>query len=978
MEAYLGSMFKKKAQPLFVMACFVIFLFPNILFSQSPSYYQINTEQGLPDNKVYHIYQDKKGFVWLGTEAGLFRYNGVEFISYKNSKQDARALTGMDESAFSGRIYCFNFKKQLFYVENDSLNYLGEVDGYISSICTDLNGNLYIAAKTGVHVYNEKSGTWSKRIYNEKNPASQSARLAPDGSIWFVQDEKLVQISNGRSITYDMPNAGEEVARGEASLCLGNKEVWLFFSFGSHVFRLQNNAFVPYSSPSLSFLMKDRKITQAKFIGKETIWISSFSGQVILNTQTGFAQEWFENYAISSVISDQENTVWFSTLNDGLLCVPDFGLRVWKAGNDKPGPEKVSKIAVKEDWVFYITEQGKYGKINTQTETFQQYSLDEKIDLQSLYIDTNSGHALFSGNNKLFKWGSKGLFTYPNSYPPIKCIQQTENGYLLGTSWGTYITDKSMLEQGTINEDWARVLSADKKKDTYWLASNSGLYNYTILQNREAKLNAQFFPDTQVVSMAVNPLENTLFGLCFDGTLFSVSANYSRKIYGKLPPDMYAKKLLTVNHKLYIASNKGIVVFDYVHQNWFVINKYNGLLTDGVEDIAADAHFLWTGTAAGIQKIPLNYKQETYLPKVYLNSVAINDTRTPVHETIELQYGQSFTIFPEAVAFRSRQNFQFAYRVLPHNANWQFFPANIKSITIPPQPAGKFRLELKVKDYSGKDSENIVELRGLVHAPFWQKTWFILLFLIVLGSGLFTLFQLRIQQLKKTQEREIGRLRLENELNRQQQAALMAQMNPHFVFNVLNSIKTYIYENDKKNAAHYLSRFSDLVRKVLTHSNEVYISIQEELELIENYIRLEAMLIDGDFLFHKQVDETIDQQLMKIPSMLLQPLVENAFKHGLRHKQGKKELRLQILQPQPGQIAISLSDNGIGRAASSNINKENKQASHASFASDAISKRIALLNKSGPYTIHLQTTDLFDDKGISAGTSITLYMNRND
>jgi len=977
MKEIFGIMLDVKTVFLNGLFALALYLCSEPALAQSPSYYKISTEQGLPDNKVYHIYQDRTGLIWLGTEAGLFRYNGVEFISYKNSKQDARALTGMDESAFSGRIYCFNFKKQLFYVEGDSLNYLGEVDGYISSICTGLDGNLYVAAKSGLHVYNEKSGTWLKQIYNEENPATQSARLAPDSSFWFVHDEKVVQNRNGKSITYDLPNLDEAVARGEASLCLGNKDVWLFFSFGAQVFRLQNNQFVPYSSPTLSSLLKDKKVTYVKYIGKETIWISSFSGQIILNTRTGIAQEWFTDFAVSSLISDREHNLWFSTLNDGLLCVPDSGLRVWSSKSDRPGPEKISKLSLLKGWVFYITEQGKYGKINAKNETFMQYSLNEKIDLQSLYADTSSGNIYFSGNNKLLKLGDDGLFTYPNSYPPIKCLLKTNNGFLLGTSWGSYITDHTLKVTGSINEDWARALQIDKKKDCYWLATNSGLYNYTIIQNREAKQNHVYFPDTQVVSIAVHASSPSLFGLCFDGTLFSVEADYSRKVYGKLPSDMYPKKLLIANQQLYMATNKGIVVFNYINRTWFVINKYNGLLTDGVEDIAADAHSLWAGTSAGIQKIPLNYKQETVLPKVFLNSIETNGIRQAVSGKLTLAYGRSFILFPEAMAFRSRQNFRFAYRLLPHDPNWHYFPSNIKSISVPPPPPGKFMLELKVLDYAGRNSENTIQIQGLVKAPFWQQAWFILLCLFALGTCFYFIFQIRIKQLKKKQERELNRLRLENELNRQQQAALKAQMNPHFIFNVLNSIKTYIYENDKKNAAHYLSRFSDLVRKVLTHSNESYISINEELELIENYIQLEAMLLEGDFQFHLNVDESIDRHMVKIPSMVLQPLVENAFKHGLRHREGKKELWLHI-QSEPGNVKITLTDNGIGRKASGAINGENKQSNHHSFASDAIMKRIHLLNTEGRQKVSIDTKDLEDEYGLPTGTSITINIKQND
>src|SRR5690606_16137114 len=118
-----------------------------------------------------------------------------------------------------------------------------------------------------------------------------------------------------------------------------------------------------------------------------------------------------------------------------------------------------------------------------------------------------------------------------------------------------------------------------------------------------------------------------------------------------------------------------------------------------------------------------------------------------------------------------------------------------------------------------------------------------------------------------------------------QQSALKAQMNPHFIFNVLNSIKGYIYENDKKNAALYLSRFSELIRKILEQSSVSNIKLSEEIETLKLYIELEAMLLDNSFSCSISIAPNINPENLYIPAMLIQPLVENALKHGLRHKQ---------------------------------------------------------------------------------------------
>jgi len=235
----------------------------------------------------------------------------------------------------------------------------------------------------------------------------------------------------------------------------------------------------------------------------------------------------------------------------------------------------------------------------------------------------------------------------------------------------------------------------------------------------------------------------------------------------------------------------------------------------------------------------------------------------------------------------------------------------------------------------------------------------------------FGVFRWRLLALRKKQFKELKRLRLENELRLTQQNALKAQMNPHFLFNVLNSIKAYIYENDKKNATRYLSDFSSLVRKVLEFSTQKSVSLEQELELLRLYIDLEAMLLQSDFECTILVDENIDGSGTRIPALLLQPYVENAFKHGLRHKTGPKRLTILVsLSEVDGVLMIEISDNGIGRKASTLLNTQHRM-DHQSFASAAIEKRIQLLNFEKKDVVGIEIRDNFEG-AVPSGTTVII------
>jgi LytS/YehU family sensor histidine kinase len=235
-----------------------------------------------------------------------------------------------------------------------------------------------------------------------------------------------------------------------------------------------------------------------------------------------------------------------------------------------------------------------------------------------------------------------------------------------------------------------------------------------------------------------------------------------------------------------------------------------------------------------------------------------------------------------------------------------------------------------------------------------------------LASGI---FRIRLKTLRKKQIKEIQHLRLENELRLTQQSALKAQMNPNFLFNVLNSIKGYIYDNDKKNAAKYLNDFSILVRKVLEMSSHPRVSLKEELDVLELYIRLEAMLMNDDFDYKIIIAENIDENNIQIPALLLQPYIENAFKHGIRHKIGKKTLTLECNFFEEI-LSIRILDNGIGREESRKINEKNTNK-FSSFATNALNQRLKLLNMKKPDVVGVEIRDIFNkETNTPAGTEV--------
>lgn len=204
-----------------------------------------------------------------------------------------------------------------------------------------------------------------------------------------------------------------------------------------------------------------------------------------------------------------------------------------------------------------------------------------------------------------------------------------------------------------------------------------------------------------------------------------------------------------------------------------------------------------------------------------------------------------------------------------------------------------------------------------------------------------------------------------------EQNMLRSQMNPHFLFNSLNSIKLYIINNDKKNAVHYLNKFSKLVRRILEGSSLKEISLAEELETAALYLNIENIRFSDEIKFKMVIAEDIDPEQVKIPSLVLQPFLENAIWHGLSSKEGEKKIWLNIYNLDSYHIAISIIDNGVGRNASERI-KKNRVLKRKSVGINITTERLANFSKDYQNDFQVAIQDLTDSEGIATGTKITL------
>lgn len=239
--------------------------------------------------------------------------------------------------------------------------------------------------------------------------------------------------------------------------------------------------------------------------------------------------------------------------------------------------------------------------------------------------------------------------------------------------------------------------------------------------------------------------------------------------------------------------------------------------------------------------------------------------------------------------------------------------------------------------------------------------------LIIIGISLILLIGILYILYRQSQ------LNADKKLLTLEQSMLRSQMNPHFLFNSLNSIKLYIINNEKKNAVHYLNKFSKLVRKILEASSQREITLAEELETVELYMNIENIRFSNEINFNVHIKDDIDPHNIKIPSLILQPFLENALWHGLSSKDGLKNIDLEVKKGKSGFIEIVITDNGVGRDAAEKI-KDSKLLKRKSVGIDITKERLANFSRDYENFFHVDIIDKFDDNTNPIGTQIVIYI----
>jgi hypothetical protein len=434
-----------------------------------------------------------------------------------------------------------------------------------------------------------------------------------------------------------------------------------------------------------------------------------------------------------------------------------------------------------------------------------------------------------------------------------------------------------------------------------------------------------------------------------------------------LPSDVFGSFSPVINNNLWLASRTELTNFNVLTKKIIVYNQSDGLPEQNTssrqinyDSVEGCFYLLFNNDLA---KIPLQKIEQNVGSKndLLIQDLTVNNRHLfqPANG-IRLKPGENnLSIHFTLIDFESA-NYSFAYK-LNNNGPWTILGRE-RNIVLSGLAPGSYTIQLKAMGKPGNEKLN--EFSFSVAPPFWKTTWFKIAISLLLAIFLYYFYRSRIDQIRK--KANLDKLMAQTEMR-----ALHAQMNPHFIFNCLNSIREMILNNENHQASHYLSKFAHLIRITLNNSSKPFISLQDTLDYLQRYLEME-MIRTTHFSYHIHVDKAIQKEEVFLPPMLIQPFIENAIWHGASQN-GMMRVDIRFAQRDNNLLCI-VEDNGIGIKASFE-NKKHDQFKHNSIGISNVKQRIELLNEK--YDLDSKVT--IDDKSElpwydESGTIVTLYL----
>ncbi len=933
-------------------------------------------KDGLCNNYIACIKEDAKHNLWIGTMNGICQYNGVTFKKYK--------LVG-DSAQVS-----------------------------VKSIDFDSKGRKWIATNVGVLLLDDKSVTNISELLKDKKTVITSILVDKQDNVWYGNADGLYKITQNNNsfqkIKYDKSNGFtnnsipciKQDAKG--NLWIGTYGDGAYVYNGSRFYRID-----------LNLELYKQTILDCYFDKRDNVWLATLNhGVAQYNTVSKtFAwiteNEGLSNNHVRSIIQDKSGNYWFGTSGGGVCNYFGKQFTVYDKSSGLGGNFIYSIFRDSKQRLWVGTSDK--GVTLFDSSRFVNYNaLNGFADVKIKTINEDNAGNIYFGTD------GQGVFVFNNEQGLVfNAITELNKKYIRaivkdkdGDLWiatagaGLYklvLKGSPLLINFNVKEGLLHprltALHYDKQ-GRLWYATENNLIGF--IENNKFKKpvfsGKEILPSSSIRCFAEDENGYLWAGTGGDGLLsFPLyQGDLKLKRYdhtnGLTSSNIYLLKFDNFNN-LFVGSETGLdhIYFDAERKPKDIRHYSKGEGFTGIEtcqnSVFKDVDgTIWFGTINGLTKYnPANLvKNEnepvTTITDVKLFNITISQTEYKkfagdwnVISGLELPFDQNNLSFDfTGINFSNPDAVKYQWKLEGSDKDWSPVTAQ-KNVNYSNLGSGNYTFMVKACNEDGVWNKQPVTFKFYISPPFWKSWWFIGIIIISLFATIFSVFKWRVNRIKAKAEEMQKKLQLEKEVVELEQKALRLQMNPHFIFNALNSIQSQIGTDNEQAARYYLAKFSHLMRQILDNSRNTSISLEEEINTLENYLLIEKFCNGDRFDYKITIDDTIEKDYVKIPPMLLQPFIENAIKHGLKYIDNKKGLIEVNFSEKNNLLECSVIDNGIGRVKAEELNKVSKETYHKSTALLVTQERLDLL-KEDENIRSLEIIDLYDTTGSAIGTKV--------
>jgi len=967
----------------------------NPLLAQNFIFNNINTEQGLPGTEVYKVIQDRKGYIWGITDAGVFKYNGTAFktftiedglpgFTFFNLFEDYKGRIWV--SSFDGKVGYFNNDKYYNAACNDSLShYLRFGNRLIYDLYVDHHDTLWLGTSYRMlKVLPENNYATFTEIKNATDSVSriilepESGNLISSNAISENDSLLFTRIKNQQPYQYVTINAKTKPKvypfAADIKFTAFPYIRQTYTPNGDLLYSYQNRIYLVHKDGTQNEKTFNDQIIRLVVDRSKNLWICFAKGGAYLFNNCNLALEprrFFDGITISNVLIDTEDGIWVSSLGSGLFYAPTLMASVF---TDPVLQTKIIGISTIDHAVYAVNQGHQFAMVDSSGKCSTIRQITRPFNSGQLKISQYGDKIFLCGG--ITGWFDKKL----NQIALIKdengeslnaqdmVFGQNDTLYLLNYS-DLYIYHKSKIIRKLKLPARGRVILKTGQSD-FLIGTLNGLYNLTdgkfnSLGNLEEGLKTRInylFADKESRVWVCTKGRGILF---FENQKWHAITDKEG-----LASNLCNSIVEAGNNVFYIGTHKGISRIILNNASNYSVDNYKA--SDGLpaEDVFCMEYFdgkLYAGTQKGMVKINSNqYWHNKVPPPVYISKILLNDTtEIPINNATVFKHNENnFLFYVDVLSFKDPKNVNFRCVLQGKSESTKNVIGN--KIEFQNLTPGSYALKIWGVNNSGLLSTQPCQFKFTISKPFWLTWWFILSesFLAILITYLFIRWKSMVIQRNHSEKLEI-----EKKLSAFQLQALRAQMNPHFVFNAINSIQSQILQKNQHEAYSLLTKFSQLIRLILVNTNENMVALSKEIEAITLYIELEQLRFKEKFEFEMTIDPHVDMENTLIPSMILQPFLENAIWHGLMPLNGLRKAKLSMhIRLEGNKLLAIIQDNGIGIENSSSIKK---MFNHKSLGISLTRRRLELITMSGS-TISIK--NITDSTNATVGTQVEILI----